>query len=69
MLRAWAGKILEISAAPWTLKFYGDVLKALGVTALTYNAERKESLTNRSQAFQFMSAVEESKAATYQRSN
>jgi hypothetical protein len=62
-----AGKILEINAAPWTPKFYGDLLKSLGFSALTYSAERKESLSNKSQAFQFMQAVEESKVAKYQR--
>lgn len=52
-------RAFAIDAAPWTPKFYGELLKALGITALTYNAEQKERLSNRSQAFQFMSVVED----------
>ncbi|MBM4043800.1 MAG: hypothetical protein FJ279_01680 [Planctomycetes bacterium] len=54
-----AGKVFEIDTAPWTPKFYGDVLKALGFTALAYASARKESLSNRSQALQFMARVED----------
>jgi hypothetical protein len=53
-----AGKAFAIDAAPWTPKFYGELLKALGITVLTYSAEQKERLSNKSQAFQFMSFVE-----------
>lgn len=55
-----AAKGFAVDAAPWTPKFYGEMLKAFGLTALTYQAERKERLSNRSQAFQFMRSVETS---------
>jgi hypothetical protein len=55
-----AAKIFQIEAAPWTLKFYAELLKAIGVTILTASAERKEMLSNRSQAYYFMRLVEES---------
>ncbi len=57
-----SAKIFEIDAAPWTPKFYGQLLKALGLTALTFSSERKEGLTNKSQAFQFMSLVEDAES-------
>lgn len=52
-------KIFEIDASPFTPKFYGELLKMLGV-AFTYNSESKEKLSNRSQAFQFMRLMEDS---------
>ncbi len=54
-----AGRVAEIDAAPWTPKFWALVLKAIGMTALTADSERKEALSNRYQAFQFMSYVEQ----------
>lgn len=53
-------KVFQIEAAPWTPKFYGEFLKAIGVTILTATAERKDSLSNKSQAYHFMRLVEES---------
>lgn len=53
-------KIFQIEAAPWSPKFYGELLKAIGVTVLTASAERKESLSNRAQAYHFMRLVEDS---------
>jgi hypothetical protein len=44
---------------PWTPKFYGEFLKAIGVTILTVTAERKDNLSNKSQAYHFMRLVEE----------
>jgi len=55
-----AGKIAEIDAAPWTPKFWALVLKALGIAALKSQSERSDALSNRYQAFAFMSYVEES---------
>jgi hypothetical protein len=54
-----ATKVLEVNAAPWTPKFYGALLEALGVSALTAAAESKERLSNRSQAFYFMKGLED----------
>ena len=53
-------KVFQIEAAPWTPKFYGEFLKAIGVAILTTTAERKEKLSNRSQAYHFMRLVENS---------
>lgn len=53
-----AGKIFEIDAAPWTPKFYGELLKALGFTLLTGIEEQTERLSNPNQAFQFMRTIE-----------
>lgn len=52
------GKLFEIDAAPWTPKFWGDLLKAFGFTILG-DAERKKSeLSNRVQAFKFLNSAE-----------
>jgi hypothetical protein len=51
-------KVAEIDAAFWTPKFYFQLLKALGFTALTYTSERKEGLSNKAQAFHFMRLIE-----------
>lgn len=59
-----AGRIAEIDAAPWTPKFWGMLLKAIGVTALGFKAAERELLSNRYQAFQFMNYVEKSAART-----
>jgi hypothetical protein len=53
-----AGKVVEIDAAPWTPKFYGLLLKALGLSIITTAAEQKEQFSNQYQAFKFMSDVE-----------
>ena len=51
-------KALQIDAAPWTPKFYGELMKALGLTALVAQSEKKQRLTNVSQAYQFMYQVQ-----------
>jgi hypothetical protein len=53
-----AGKIVEIDAAPWTPKFWGLLLKALGLSFVTAAGEQQEVLSNKYQAFKFMSEVE-----------
>jgi hypothetical protein len=53
-----AGKVVEIDAAPWTPKFWGLLLKALGMTVITAASERAETLSNKYQAFQFMGELE-----------
>lgn len=53
-----AGKIAEIDAAPWTPKFWALVLKAVGVAALRSQTEQIEALSNKYQAYKFMSYVE-----------
>jgi hypothetical protein len=53
-------EILQIDAAPWTPKFYGSLMKALGLTFLTPEAEKKQRMTNASQAYQFMHSAERS---------
>jgi hypothetical protein len=53
-------EILQIDAAPWTPKFYGSLLKSLGLTFLASEAEQKQRLTNASQAYQFMHSAEKS---------
>jgi hypothetical protein len=55
-----AGKVAEIDAAPWTPKFWALILKAIGMTALRSDSERANALSNRYQAFKFMSYVERS---------
>jgi hypothetical protein len=52
------GKVFEIDAAPWTPKFYGELLKALGFSLLTGVENQKQNLSNKNQAFQFMRTVE-----------
>lgn len=52
-------KVFEIEVPPWTPKFYGEILAALGVSFLTSAEARREALSNRSQAYQFMSQIEE----------
>lgn len=53
------GKILEIDANPLTPKFRGGVLQAVGVPVMAAD-KRKEELSNKRQAFQFMKSVESS---------
>ncbi len=55
-----AGKVAEIDAAPWTPKFWALILKAIGMTALRSDSERENALSNKYQAFKFMSYVEQS---------
>ena len=47
-------KVAEIDAAPWTPKFYYDLIKAFSLTYLTTKSQRQELLTNKNQTFQFM---------------
>jgi hypothetical protein len=54
-----SGKLMEIDAAPWTPKFWGMLLKALGMSAIETAANQKERLTNRYQAYEFMKEVED----------
>jgi hypothetical protein len=54
------GKIMEIDAAPWTPRFWGLLLKALGMSAIEAAADQKERLTNRHQAYELMRTVEDS---------
>jgi hypothetical protein len=53
------GKIVQIDAAPWTPKFYGELLRALGITLLTGAEDQQDRLSNRTQAFQFMKTIDE----------
>jgi hypothetical protein len=55
-------RILEIDAAPWTPKFYGQLLRAVGLSAVGVEEERRARFSNRSQAFQFMGRVEDWRA-------
>jgi hypothetical protein len=56
-------KVFEIEVPPWTPKFYGQIMAALGVSLLTSAEARHDSLSNRSQAFHFMFQVEESSSS------
>lgn len=51
------GCVFEIDVAPWTPKFWGELVKAFGI-AFPSSEQRKAKLTNESQAFQFMRIVE-----------
>ena len=51
-------KVAEIDAAPWTPKFWGLLMKSLGFAVLETTQEQQEKLTNKYQAFKFMSQVE-----------
>jgi hypothetical protein len=53
------GRLVQIDAAPWTPRFYGELLRALGVTILTGIEERQERLSNKVQAFQFMKTIDD----------
>jgi hypothetical protein len=53
------GRMVPIDAAPWTPKFYGELLRALGVTLLTGIEQRKDSLSNKTQALQFMKTIDD----------
>jgi hypothetical protein len=49
---------LKVDATPWTPKFYGELLKWLGV-ALNFTAKDEEMLlTNKNQAFQYLARLE-----------
>ncbi|HKU75255.1 MAG TPA: hypothetical protein VJR02_15195 [Pyrinomonadaceae bacterium] len=52
------GKVFEIDAAPWTPKFWGELVKALGLGFLSTVEERKKNLSNEVQAFKFLRCVE-----------
>jgi hypothetical protein len=53
-----SAEFLKVDAAPWTPKFYGEVLKWLGV-ALNLTAKDEEALlTNQNQAFQYLATLE-----------
>jgi hypothetical protein len=54
-----SGKVVEIDAAPRTPKFWGLLLKAVGLSILVAAGERQEVLSNKYQAFTFMSEVED----------
>lgn len=54
-----ASKIAEIDVAPWTPKFYGELLKSLGFTGLTAIKEGKDKLSNKRQAFNFIRKIDE----------
>lgn len=54
-----AGKIMAINAAPWTPKFWGELLNALGMSVLQTAADKKDTQTNRYQAYEFMKEIEE----------
>jgi hypothetical protein len=53
-----ADSVLKIDAAPWTPKFYGDLLKALGFYLLESVEQSKEGFSNRRQAMQFLATLE-----------
>jgi hypothetical protein len=53
-----AARILQIDAAPWTPKFYGDFMKSLGLTFLEAESEKKQRRSNASQAYQFMHSAQ-----------
>ncbi|HRH48884.1 MAG TPA: hypothetical protein PLP23_09030 [Panacibacter sp.] len=53
-----AGKILEIDAAPWTPKFWGQTLQALGTTIGLLADNEKDLRTNEKEAFRFMHLCE-----------
>jgi hypothetical protein len=55
-----AGRVAEIDASPWTPKFWALLLKAIGITTQTSESERMNALSNKYQAFKFMSFVEQS---------
>jgi hypothetical protein len=51
------GKLFEIDAAPWTPKFYGELLEALGLSVLGTLKERRASMSNKTQALRFMNTI------------
>jgi hypothetical protein len=53
-----AGKVAEIDAAPWTPKFWALLLKAMGITIVRSVAEKEDTLSNKYQAFKFMSDLQ-----------
>lgn len=53
------GRAFMIDSAPLTPKFYVQLLKELGLTALAAVSERKETLSNENQAYLFMKHVED----------
>ena len=52
-----AGKVLKIDASPWTPKFWGELLEALGVS-LGDSKERREKASNKAHAFRFLNILE-----------
>src|SRR5258708_1180188 len=63
-----ASKALEMDSAVWTPKFFAMLLKTLGLTVLANEAEREKLLSNKYQAFKFMSEVESEAPALVGRS-
>lgn len=57
------GHIAEIDAAPWTPKFWAQLLKAFGMTAIASSANSTDVYSNRYQAFQLMSTIEDNLAS------
>ena len=53
-----ASKVMEINAPPWTPKFYGDLIGAIGLTGMEADSASKSKLSNRVQAFHFISKIE-----------
>lgn len=54
-----SSKVLEIDAAPWTPKFWTDIIRYLAMTGIDAASSRKDLLTNKSQAFHFMKKIED----------
>lgn len=54
-----SSKVLEIDAAPWTPKFWADLIRCVAMTSIDAVSSRKESLTNKHQAFHFMKKLED----------
>jgi hypothetical protein len=53
-----SGKIFEIDSTPWTPKFYGALMKAIGFTILTGAEEQEDGLSNKTQAYHFMKSLD-----------
>lgn len=53
-----ANDFFGVDAAPWTPKFWGAVLRIMGLKALTGAASNKDHLTNRAHAMTFLRSVE-----------
>jgi hypothetical protein len=58
-------KVAAIDATVWTPSFWSQLLKSLGFAILETTAEQQERLTNRYQAFKFMSQVEAASARRF----
>ncbi|CAG5012987.1 hypothetical protein DYBT9275_05307 [Dyadobacter sp. CECT 9275] len=53
-----SGKFFEIDAAPWTPKFWGQLITGIGST-FSHAANKKSDLSNVQQSFKFMHICEE----------